>query len=46
MVVAIALLHVRGGRFSMCRFVMVLAMRSTRSVGTLSGLNRPVVELR
>ena len=39
MVVAMVLLHVSGGRFSRCRFVMVLAMRSTRSVGNLSWLD-------
>ena len=39
MVVAMVLLHVSGGRFSRCRFKMVLAMRSTRSVGILSGLD-------
>ena len=37
--VAMALSLVRGGRLSRCRFVMVLAMRSTRSVGSFSGLD-------
>ena len=39
MVVEMALSLVRGGRLSKCRFVMVLAMRSTRSVGSFSGLD-------
>ena len=39
MVVAMALSHVRGGRISRWRFVMVLARRSTLSVGSLSGLD-------
>ena len=39
MVVAIALSLVRGGRFSRDRFVIVLARRSTRSVGSLRGLD-------
>ena len=38
-VVEMALSLVRGGRLSKCRFVMVLAMRSTRSVGSFSGLD-------
>ena len=37
--VAIALSLVRGGRFSRDRFVIVLARRSTLSVGSLSGLD-------
>ncbi len=37
--VAMALSLVRGGGLSRCRFVMVLARRSTRSVGSLSGLD-------
>jgi hypothetical protein len=37
--VAMALSLIRGGRLSRCRFVMVLARRSTRSVGSFSGLN-------
>ncbi len=36
--VEMALSLVRGGRLSKCRFVMVLARRSTLSVGSLSGL--------
>ncbi len=39
MVVEMALSLVRGGRLSKCRFVMALAMRSTRSVGSFSGLD-------
>ncbi len=39
MVVAMALSQVRGGRLSRCRFVIVLAMRSTLSVGSLSRLD-------
>ena len=37
--VAIALSLVRGGRLSRDRFVMVLARRSTLSVGSLRGLD-------
>ena len=37
--VAIALSLVRGGRFSRDRFVIVLASRSTLSVGSLRGLD-------
>jgi hypothetical protein len=37
--VKMALSLVRGGRLSRCRVVMVLARRSTRSVGSLSGLD-------
>ena len=39
MVVEMALSLVRGGRLSKCRFVMVLVRRSTRSVGSFSGLD-------
>ena len=39
MVVAMALSHVRDGRLSRCRFVIVLAMRITLSVGNLCGLD-------
>ena len=39
MVVVMALSLVRGGRLSKCRFVMALAMRSTRSVGSFSGMD-------
>ena len=39
MVVEMALSLVSGGRLSRCRFVMVLAMRSTRSVGSFRGLD-------
>ncbi len=37
--VAIALSRIRGGRLSRDRFVIVLARRSTLSVGSLSGLD-------
>jgi hypothetical protein len=37
--VAISCSFIRGGRLSRCRFFMVLARRSTRSVGSLSGLD-------
>ncbi len=37
--VAMALSHVRGGRLSRCRLVMVLARQITWRVGNLSGLN-------
>ena len=37
--VAMALSLMRGGRLSRRRFVMVLARRSTRSVGSLRGLD-------
>ena len=37
--VAMALSLIRGGRLSRCRFVMVLARRSTLSDGSLSGLD-------
>ena len=36
--VAMALSLTRGGRLSRCRLVMVLAKRSTRRVGSFSGL--------
>ena len=39
MVVEIALCLVRGGKLSSWRLVMALAMRSTRSVGSFSGLD-------
>ncbi len=39
MVVEMALSLVSGGRLSRCRFVMVLAMRSTRSVGSFRELD-------
>ncbi len=39
MVVEMALSLVRDGRLSKCRFVMALARRSTRSVGSFSGLD-------
>ena len=39
MELAMALSVIRGGRLSRCRFGKVLAMRSTRSVGSLSGLD-------
>ncbi len=38
-VVEMAFSLVRGGRLSRCRFVMALAMRSIRSVGSFSGLD-------
>ncbi len=38
-VVDMSLSLVRGGRLSRCRFVMVLARRSTRSVGSFRGLD-------
>ena len=37
--VAMALSLIRGGRLSRRKFVMVLARRSTRSVGSLRGLD-------
>ncbi len=39
MVVEMALSLEGGGRLSKCRFVMALARRSTRSVGSFSGLD-------
>ena len=38
-VVEMAFSLVSGGRLSNCRFVMLLARRSTRSVGSFSGLD-------
>ncbi len=34
-----SLSRMSGGRLSRCKFVLVLASQSTRSVGILSGLN-------
>jgi hypothetical protein len=43
--VAMEFSRVSGGRFSSCRFGIVVAMQSILGVGSLRGLNRPVVEL-